>query len=54
MRVDNILANFEIYWISEGGDTGKGGAEHRDFWLFWLTHNKRNRLADKWVLKVET
>ncbi len=31
MIVDNALANFEILWISRGGDTGKGGAEHRGF-----------------------
>ena len=43
MRVDNALANFEIQWISEGGDTGKGGVEHRGFWLLCFTHTQRNR-----------
>jgi hypothetical protein len=31
MIVDNTLANLGIYWILRGGDTGKGGVEHRSF-----------------------
>jgi hypothetical protein len=38
MNVDNALANFEITRISRGGDTGKGGVEHRNILQLRLTH----------------
>ena len=31
MIVDKALANCEFLWSLQGGDTGKGGAEHRSF-----------------------
>ena len=39
MMTDNALANFEIFWVSRGGDTGKRGAEHRSFLQLWFTLN---------------
>jgi hypothetical protein len=39
MMTDNASANSEVMWISEGGDTGRRGAEHRGFLKLWFTHN---------------
>ena len=39
MIVDNALANFDILWISRGGDTGKRGVERRSFMRLRFTHH---------------
>ncbi len=31
MMTDNAPANSDIHWTSEGGNTGRRGAEHRSF-----------------------
>jgi hypothetical protein len=38
MIVDNAPANFTFHWNVESGDTGRRGAEHRNFLQFWFTH----------------
>jgi hypothetical protein len=40
MIVDNALAYLETLWASRGGDTGRRGVEHKNFWLLWFTYNK--------------
>ncbi|MBN2229952.1 MAG: hypothetical protein JW779_10230 [Candidatus Thorarchaeota archaeon] len=45
MMTDNALTNLEIPWISESGDTGKRGVEHRSFLLMFTHHITRNGLS---------
>ena len=40
MTTDNALANLEIPWILEDGDTGRRRVEHRGFLLSQFTHSK--------------
>jgi hypothetical protein len=41
MIVDKALAKFSIFSkMLDGGDTGKGRAEHRSFLVLWFTHHK--------------
>ncbi len=40
MNVDNALANFKVFRILIGGDTGKGVVEHKNFLQLRFTHQK--------------
>ena len=41
MNVDNALAKFSIFSkMLDGGDTGKGRVEHRNFLQLRFTHHK--------------
>lgn len=45
MITDDALANLEVSWISESGDTSKRGVEHRSFLLMFTHYITRNRLS---------
>ncbi len=38
MKSDNALVNSGLFLSLEGGDTGRGRAEHRNFLQLWFTH----------------
>jgi hypothetical protein len=46
MNVDNALANSTIFWIVDGGDTGRGKVEHRSILQLSVTHN----MCKIWVI----
>jgi hypothetical protein len=48
MNIDNAPANLRISLeMPRGGDTGRRGAEHRNFLQLWFTHqNVRYRLGE--------
>ena len=45
MKTDNALAKSSIFSeMLNGGDTGRGRVEHRNFLQWWFTHYNGNRL----------
>jgi hypothetical protein len=49
MITGNTSANSEIMWISKSGDTGRRGAEHRDFLKLWFAHNSARNRSEAYI-----